>query len=256
MAAGTGPLGCRGGKCWAGEFLPRVVLEPALGYLDYTTNDQGKARREEHDPGDCPFFEVGVLVATASRGYSGSGKRGGAAMNFLIDCPCGGRVSVSERSAGGRATCACGRELRVPALHELRQSIGLPPYPLGPELEIEHMLARGAFPPRGPCARCLAETDAVSHVVFQYGERGGATTQRDVWDRVIAFLLLGWLGVLLFWRRKGETTFDKEYWLPLHLCPDCAPRVKSTRAIRDCLVKEDLYDRLLEKHPYAEVKLV
>jgi hypothetical protein len=172
-------------------------------------------------------------------------------MNFLVDCPCGKRVSVSERSAGALVSCPCGRDVRVPALHELRAGIGLPPYPLSPELEIEHLLGRGGFPHSGPCARCGSETDDLVHVVVQYGERTEAGP--TVANRLVAFLLAGLLGILLV-RRKGPRTFDKEYDLPLHLCPACQSRVRGTRAIRDCLRKVPLYDRLLEKHPYAELQ--
>ena len=175
-------------------------------------------------------------------------------MNFHVSCECGRRMSVSEASAGARLSCSCGREVRVPALHELRTSIGLPPYPLSPELEIDHMLNRGGFPPRGPCARCTGETDAVTEVIVRYGERPAEGTEADAMRPVIAFLLFGWLGLLF--ARNRPTTFDKEYRLPLHLCPACRPRVSGRRAVRQCLTRVDLYERLLEKHPYAAVELV
>jgi hypothetical protein len=170
-------------------------------------------------------------------------------MNFRVPCPCGAQVTVSEASAGARVSCSCGREVRVPALHELRASIGLPPYPLSPELEIEHMLSRGDVPPRAPCCRCGGETDTLAHAVVRFGERLEPEDDSEEW-----VFFIGWLP-LLFWKGRRSRTFDKEYDLPFHLCPACQPRVHGTRAIRDCLCKVDVYERLLEKHPYAKVTL-
>jgi hypothetical protein len=172
-------------------------------------------------------------------------------MNFRVECSCGRKVVVSERSAGARVSCTCGQEVRVPALHELRKSIGLPPYPLSPELEIDHMLGQGEFPARGPCARCSQDTGSVAQVLVRYGERGGNDATHR---RLLAFAFLGWLGLLLFWGKRHRT-FDNEYHLPLHLCEACRPRVRGERAVREYLRKVEMYDRLLEKHPYAEVRL-
>src|SRR5262245_45140203 len=175
-------------------------------------------------------------------------------MNFRVDCPCGRKVTVSERSAGARVACACGQEVRVPALHELRKSVGLPPYPISPELELEHMLVRGEAAAQGPCARCGQDTEAVEQLLVRYGERSVAGGGDDTYRRLVAFFLLGLLGLLLFWRKR-ERQFTNEYHLPLHLCPACRPRVRGDRAVRECLRRVDVYDRLLEKHPYAEVRL-
>jgi hypothetical protein len=171
-------------------------------------------------------------------------------MNFRVSCDCGEVLVVPERSAGARLSCTCGREVRVPALHELRVSAGLPPYPLSPEMEIEHMLGTDSFPRRDLCTRCAAETDARIQVLVQFGEQ---RSERSVMDYIAFFLIFGWIGLLF--ARKGERSgFDKVYHLPLHVCPDCQSRVRRLRQVRECLCKVDVYDRLLEKHPYAEVR--
>src|SRR5262245_46605021 len=100
-------------------------------------------------------------------------------MDFQVACECGKQATVSEASAGARLTCSCGREVRVPALHQLRTSAGLPPYPLSPELEIEYMIGRGEYPRSRPCSRCAGETDAVVEVIVRFGER----IERDDSDR-------------------------------------------------------------------------
>jgi hypothetical protein len=171
-------------------------------------------------------------------------------MDFRVPCECGQDVVVSERSAGARVECACGREVRVPALHELRVSAGLPPYPLSPEMEIEYLLGTDTFPRRGECARCGADTDSTVPVLVQIGEEWTEST--SVMDRLAFVLLFGWVG-LLFARRQ-RTGFQKVYRLPLHVCPACRPRVRRASRLRECLRTVEVYDRLLEKHPYAVVK--
>jgi hypothetical protein len=39
---------------------------------------------------------------------------------YLINCPCGKQVQVDVGQAGGKVTCACGNELDVPTLRNLR----------------------------------------------------------------------------------------------------------------------------------------
>ena len=50
-------------------------------------------------------------------------------MTFRLPCVCGGQVKVTEAMAGASATCACGREITIPSLNELRRpdSSALPP---------------------------------------------------------------------------------------------------------------------------------
>jgi hypothetical protein len=79
------------------------------------------------------------------------------------------------------------------------------------------------------------------------GRRGGA--------QATGYLLGGLLGLFFVWLWGGARSFDKHYPLPLHLCPTCRPKVRRGRQIKACLQKVDVYARLLEKHPYAEVKI-
>jgi hypothetical protein len=97
----------------------------------------------------------------------------------------------------------------------------------------------------------------VVQVVVQYGEQTdqGSDPELVVFGWGVAVLLAGLLTLLLSWLRRRPKSFEKEYWLPLHLCPACRPRVRRARAIKMCLSKVGMYERLLEKHPYAEVKL-
>jgi hypothetical protein len=46
-------------------------------------------------------------------------------MEYTLQCPCGAQEVVGEGSAGARLSCACGRVLIVPTLHELRRSEGV-----------------------------------------------------------------------------------------------------------------------------------
>jgi hypothetical protein len=163
---------------------------------------------------------------------------------------------VREGLAGTKRTCACGRVITVPPLHELRRQIGLRPYEVSPELVIEHMLASGELPADHACARCGAETDAVVHVQAEC-ERvqirsGGEPTWLVFLSLLISPLLL--LGVLMRQRSdQKEYGKDKIYTLPLAVCRQCRSTLLNPAEIRDALCRVPEYRQLLDKFPDAKV---
>ena len=97
-----------------------------------------------------------------------------------------------------------------------------------------------------PVVRSLVETFSANSCVTDSAAASG----------VLLFLLFGILSLPWLWlRSKGTRVFDKEYYLPLHLCQACRPRVRGERAVRDCFRTVEVYDRLLEKHPDAVLSL-
>src|SRR6476469_5233138 len=74
-------------------------------------------------------------------------------MNVTLRCECGEPVSVTERAAGLRFPCRCGRSITVPPLARLRELAGEPPIPPDPVAEVAHGLAAGLLPPK-ECVGC------------------------------------------------------------------------------------------------------
>jgi hypothetical protein len=159
---------------------------------------------------------------------------------------------VREGLAGTRHTCACGRVITVPPLHELRRQAGLPPYELSPELVIEHLLASGELPPDQSCVLCGIDTDHELRVRTEC-ERVQVRTEGgfSVALAVLAMLLTGWLILL---RRRGPPTEygrDKIYTLPLPLCPECRPALRNEKDVKAAMRQVPEYCRLLDKFPDA-----
>jgi hypothetical protein len=53
-------------------------------------------------------------------------------VGYTVECECGRRLEVAAGAAGSRLGCACGREVAVPSLRELRLRAGP-----GPEPDVE-----------------------------------------------------------------------------------------------------------------------
>jgi hypothetical protein len=72
----------------------------------------------------------------------------------------------------------------------------------------------------------------------------------------LAFLTLGWLGVVVAKSTQGE---DKEWGkdrifpLPLRVCLSCQQRLKSPAEVKAALCRVPLYERLLMKYPNSKV---
>jgi hypothetical protein len=58
---------------------------------------------------------------------------------YLLNCPCGKQVSVDVGQAGGKVACACGKQLDVPTLRNLRHL---------PQVETDRAAATVGWNPR------------------------------------------------------------------------------------------------------------
>jgi hypothetical protein len=140
---------------------------------------------------------------------------------FQVECTCGGSVTVSEGMAGTLRRCACGREVAVPTLAELRRQAGLPAYEASPVMLIEHLLSTGELPIVGPCARCgHPDSEVLEAVVECERLRVRRWGKGEVDFKASAFTML--LGALVFRRRAEETTGqDLDVSTPLRVCAPC-----------------------------------
>jgi hypothetical protein len=176
-------------------------------------------------------------------------------MNFLVRCECGAPTWVSEGSAGAKIPCACGRTISVPALHQLREEIGLSPYPgISPEMAIERLLAAGRLPADNLCVGCGKETEQVVQVRAEC-ERAIIRGGRVSWLRLLLYILVA--PVVLVIPRDGppqEYGRDKIYWLPLVLCEDCQRAAQDPNVLWDYFQRVPLYRELLMKFPSARVE--
>jgi hypothetical protein len=109
---------------------------------------------------------------------------GGISHECLIDCSCGSKVPATRAQAGSTITCACGGEVRVPSLSQLRERSGSAPYESSVADTIQGMVERGELPAGDVCALSGVPSQDVLHIWIVVPK---AFEQRE-----------GWLGVLLW----------------------------------------------------------
>lgn len=87
-------------------------------------------------------------------------------LRVRLHCECGESTQVGEGFAGASMECRCGRQIQVPALHQLRELAGLPPVAADPVLMIYDRLARKELPPR-TCAGCGERSECLFDCALQ-----------------------------------------------------------------------------------------
>jgi len=180
-------------------------------------------------------------------------------MDYLLPCPCGQSVTVTEGSAGAQVKCTCGRTLTVPSLGGLRELAGEPAHLPAPEMVIEQMLYVGALPPDHRCVHCGLETADVVTIEVEC-ERAWIRKKEGFGATLFLWLFVSWWFALIAMlaRDKGVHEFgrDKIYGLPLPICPQCRPMLTNREAARASLVRVPEYRRLLEKFPEAKIEVL
>jgi hypothetical protein len=178
-------------------------------------------------------------------------------MDFRIDCPCGQHVTITEASAGATLKCDCGRPIAVPSLPALRVAAGLSPYDPSPEQVIHGLLAAGKLPGTNVCVHCGFETDQILEVDTECETQYRTDTGMPVWFTLIAGLVF--LPFLyLFRSHEGDVQWhgrDTRFVLPIPVCQYCQHLLRRHKLLKKCMRQIPEYGRLLDKFPWARVKL-
>ena len=177
-------------------------------------------------------------------------------MDFRIDCPCGGHLTVTEGSAGATLTCGCGRPVSVPSLPALRIAAGLPAEVLGPEQIVGRLLAAGKLPGTKDCIGCGFDTDQVFDVVTVCETQYRTSSEMPLW--LTAILSVISLPLALLFSREGETQWhgrDTNFLLPVPVCEHCQRRLRRRKTLKQCMRRIPEYGPLLDKFPWARVTL-
>jgi hypothetical protein len=143
-------------------------------------------------------------------------------MDFRIDCPCGGHMTVTEGSAGATLTCACGRPVSVPSLPALRVAAGRTAEVLGPEQIVGRLLAAGKLPGTKDCIGCGFDTDQILDVFTECETQYRTSSEMPLWLCVILSVIS--LPFALLFSRGGETEWhgrDTSFLLPVPVCEQC-----------------------------------
>jgi len=178
-------------------------------------------------------------------------------MDFRIDCPCGEHIVVTEGSAGATLACSCGRPISVPSLPALRVAAGLPPEVSSPEQIIDRLLAAGKFPGTKVCIGCGFETDQVLDVLTVCETQYRTTTDMPLWFKVVALMISLPFGHW-FYPRDGTAQWhgrDTIFLLPIPACEHCQRKLRRRKLLKKSMQQIPEYRSLLEKFPWAGVKL-
>jgi hypothetical protein len=176
-------------------------------------------------------------------------------MEFKAVCECGKMHAVTAADAGAKIPCTCGRTVSVPSLGKLRQQ-GLVPDQTHPVLAIDRLLETGQLPPPGGCVRCGVASDRVVKIEAEC-ERTWVRRQDEFkwW-----YVFLPWI-VLLAWaaNRHPQTKLhgsDVILTLPLRVCDHCLAETRGPAGLQSLLRQVPVYERLLEKYPEANIRLL
>jgi hypothetical protein len=181
-------------------------------------------------------------------------------MDFRLDCPCGEHVTVTEASAGATLKCGCGRPISVPSLPTLRVAAGLPPEVLGPEQVIARLLATGKLPGK-VCLGCGFETDQVLDVLTECETIYRTNTGTPLWFWLVtSVIFLPFVHfIYVLFRMDGEEaqSHGREtiFVLPIPVCEHCRGNLRRRKRLKNAMRQIPEYRRLLEKFPWARVKL-
>ncbi|HYH64005.1 MAG TPA: hypothetical protein VD866_04835 [Urbifossiella sp.] len=183
-------------------------------------------------------------------------------MEYRVTCGCGAAVPVRAGDAGSVRRCACGRDVEVPSLHELRESAGqeaLPPF-----LRVQTKLAAGLLPGIRGCAECGREPAATARVHVEC-ERARVEDRLNNRAALAGCLLVGCFGwlialpTLVMLRFRGPTRQfgnDVVVVVPVPVCDACRPVLTDPAALGRALRTVPDYADLLDRYPEARLELL
>lgn len=169
-------------------------------------------------------------------------------MRYEVRCECGKVRAVGASDAGALLSCACGREVEVPPLHQLRAAAG--EHGGAPEPELAVLLRNRALPETDECARCGEPTDGT--VVARVECERAEIKQPE--RRPSGCLPIG-IGVIVFYKPVGDPVVrgrDVLFRVPVRACPRCA-RALHGGELRTALRKYPVCVALFAKYPRATV---
>ena len=174
---------------------------------------------------------------------------------YPVVCECGKEHAVTGGQAGSSFPCACGRTVEVPSLCTLKRSVGQSS--VSADLEIEHRLADGSLPMEDRCVLCGTATDYEMPIRVEC-ERSEVRSSIKWWYWLFLPMGLWFLIVMLIaalTKREQKLGRDVTFRLPVRVCDECEPGVRTVDAAREALRRSPLYARLLDKYPHAAIFL-
>ncbi len=176
---------------------------------------------------------------------------------YPVRCECGKTHQVPGSAAGTNFTCDCRRTVEVPSFAKLKASVGESSVSI--DLMLRHMLAHGELPVETDCAICQRIT-IHRHDVELECERSEYLSQPksgSAWNEFRTFFFSGLFGHLMRADRMSNETLvgrDVVLRLPIRICKECEPDLKTAAEVRTVLNRTEVYRQLFARYPDARVR--
>jgi hypothetical protein len=157
--------------------------------------------------------------------------------------------------AGSRVNCACGKEVVVPALSALKNSVGRSA--LGIQFRIRDLLDRGVLPRESTCLLCKLPSTNTVHC-WATCLRPYVKPRPGILKYVVLGVLFGLAGVFFGMADERDDEVhgeDVRLRLPLRVCGNCAEQLHDTLLLKETLLDVPIYAELLERYPGTDVSL-
>lgn len=187
-------------------------------------------------------------------------------LQISLPCECGGQVTARAPDAGGAIACACGRQVSVPRLSELRTRAGRDAYATNPVEAIRKAQHQGADPAGDVCVICRATAPVyyTCHAICESSHVYRRDTEASIdIPRMLGYLFLPRLLAYAFWRprepgqceRRGH---DVEVTFRLPVCEACAAasgKVTRPSVAKNLMHHVPLYKQLLATYPRMSLEV-
>lgn len=158
-------------------------------------------------------------------------------MEFILPCECGQSHTVSGGLAGTSFACSCGRTVKIPSLHILRERAGEAPIPIPPDVRIVKLTQSGELP-GSSCLACGCPAHVEAEIVATCEEAYRQDAGILWWAPIAIFLLLliRPVGLLIALALREGPTEQLEHGrttsvvVPVTLCRSCLRSQLPSRA--------------------------
>jgi hypothetical protein len=177
-------------------------------------------------------------------------------MPCWVNCTCGKSIEVMESQAGTILTCACGKDVSVPRLSELRRQSSETTCDASPELVVRYEYGSGKEAVGGDACACCSGVPVNRVLCFIECEKPRSKGEHSwLFWICISLLSLPWAFLYYVVRlgQRSEMTEGKSFEFYLSLCSSCREAPLEGDLLRKIVRQEPAFARLLAKYPAAKV---
>ncbi len=173
---------------------------------------------------------------------------------YPVRCECGKSHQVPGSAAGTALTCDCRRIIEVPSFAKLKASVGESSVSI--DLVIRHMLANDELPVESDCVICFRTTKHQATFQLECEREEIARSSKLRWFEFLILCLSPIRMILMAYESEDPQMSGRDVILelPIRICEECEPDLKTGADVRAAMQKSDIYSQLFEKFPDSRVR--